>query len=163
MSVSRVSRCAVRAWNRDRSGADDGGNYTFETGLEAGRVLFAAEARPSAIFSSNDEMAAGIVHAAHEAGLEVPGDVSLVGFDDTPIAAHMWPPLTTVRWPIKAMAHSAALKLIHPERAAQEVAFLNRKRFTGLRSFLSKCDLLVHMMDSFRVCVRWLTPVTQSG
>jgi hypothetical protein len=108
-------------------------------------------------------MAAGIVHAAHEAGLEVPGDVSLVGFDDTPIAAHMWPPLTTVRWPIKAMAHSAALKLIHPERAAQEVAFLNRKRFTGLRSFLSKCDLLVHMMDSFRVCVRWLTPVTQSG
>lgn len=100
-----------------------GGNYTFETGLEAGRVLFAAEARPSAIFSSNDEMAAGIVHAAHEAGLDVPGDVSLVGFDDTPIAAHMWPPLTTVRWPIKAMAHSAALKLIHPERAAQEVAF----------------------------------------
>jgi LacI family transcriptional regulator len=79
--------------------------------------------RPSAIFSSNDEMAAGIVHAAHEAGLEVPEDVSLVGFDDTPIAAHMWPPLTTVRWPIKAMAHSAALKLIHPERAAQEVAF----------------------------------------
>jgi LacI family transcriptional regulator len=100
-----------------------GGNYTFETGMEAGRILFARDERPSAIFSSNDEMAAGIVHAAHEAGLDVPRDVSLIGFDDTPIAAHMWPPLTTVRWPIKAMAHSAALKLIHPERAAEEVAF----------------------------------------
>jgi LacI family transcriptional regulator len=100
-----------------------GGNYTFETGLEAGRVLLAGPARPSAIFSSNDEMAAGIVHAAHEAGLQVPRDVSLIGFDDTPIAAHMWPPLTTVRWPIKAMAHAAALKLINPERASLHNAF----------------------------------------
>lgn len=100
-----------------------GGNYTFETGREAGRLLLAGAGRPSAIFSSNDEMAAGIVHAAHEVGLEVPRDLSLIGFDDTPIAAHMWPPLTTVRWPIKAMAHAAALKLIRPEKASEERAF----------------------------------------
>jgi LacI family transcriptional regulator len=44
--------------------------------------------------------------------LIVPRDLSVIGFDDTPIAAHMWPPLTTVRWPIASMARSAALKLI---------------------------------------------------
>jgi LacI family transcriptional regulator len=68
--------------------------------------------RPTAIFSSNDEMAAGVIHAACQRGLIVPRDLSVIGFDDTPIAAHMWPPLTTVRWPIASMARSAALKLI---------------------------------------------------
>ena len=68
--------------------------------------------RPTAIFSSNDEMAAGVIHAACQRGLVVPRDLSVIGFDDTPIAAHMWPPLTTVRWPSSSMARSAALKLI---------------------------------------------------
>ena len=68
--------------------------------------------RPTAIFSSNDEMAAGIIHAARQRGLDIPRDLSIIGFDDTPIAAHVWPPLTTVRWPIASMARSAALKLI---------------------------------------------------
>ena len=51
----------------------------------------------TAIFSSNDQMALGLVHAIHDAGLDVPGDISVVGFDDIPEAAHFWPPLTTVR------------------------------------------------------------------
>src|SRR3546814_10485299 len=68
--------------------------------------------RPTAIFSSNDEMAAGVVHAARQRGLDIPRDLSVIGFDDNPIAAHLWPPLTTVRWPIASMARSAALKLI---------------------------------------------------
>ena len=46
------------------------------------------------------------------AGSTMPRDLSIIGFDDTPIAAHIWPPLTTVRWPIASMARSAALKLI---------------------------------------------------
>ena len=61
-----------------------------------------------------------VVHVARERGLEVPGDLSVVGFDDTAIAATIWPPLTTVRWPIRTMARSAALKLIHPETARKE-------------------------------------------
>ena len=96
------------------------GNYTFESGREAAAELLRSNPRPTAIFASNDEMAAGALHAARAAGIDVPGDLSIVGFDDTPIAAHIWPPLTTVRWPIVAMARAAALKLIHPEAAASQ-------------------------------------------
>jgi len=91
------------------------GNYTFASGLSAGERLLDLMPRPTAIFSSNDEMAAGVIHAARQRGLDVPRDLSVVGFDDTPIAAHVWPPLTTVRWPIASMARSAALKLIAEE------------------------------------------------
>lgn len=96
------------------------GRYTFDTGREAGAALLARPERPSAIFASNDVMAAGVLHAARAAGLSVPEDLSIVGFDDTAIAATIWPPLTTVRWPIRLMARSAALKLINPEIAADE-------------------------------------------
>ena len=96
------------------------GSYRFETGIEAGRALLAIEPRPSAIFSSNDEMAAGVLHAARALGIAVPEQLSIVGFDDTAIAAHIWPPLTTVRWPIKAMAKAAAIKLIDPADAPRQ-------------------------------------------
>jgi len=98
----------------------DKGNYTFDTGkAAAGRILDAANP-PSAIFASNDEMAAGVLVAARERGIDVPGELSILGFDDTAIAAHIWPPLTTVRWPIVAMARAAARKLVRPETAGQE-------------------------------------------
>ena len=87
------------------------GNYTFESGLTAAERLLDLMPRPTAIFSCNDEMAAGVMHAARQRGLDIPKDLSIVGFDDTPVAAHVWPPLTTVRWPIASMARSAALKL----------------------------------------------------
>lgn len=96
------------------------GNYTFESGRAAGERLLDAPSRPTAIFASNDEMAAGVLHAAREREIAVPDDLSIVGFDDTAIAAHIWPPLTTVRWPIVAMARAAALKLVHPEAASQQ-------------------------------------------
>jgi len=91
------------------------GNYTFDSGLVAAERLLDLTPRPTAIFSSNDEMAAGVIHAARQRGLDIPGDLSIIGFDDTPIAAHVWPPLTTVRWPMTSMARSAALKLIAGE------------------------------------------------
>jgi LacI family transcriptional regulator len=87
------------------------GGYTFESGVAGAEYLLAKSPRPTAIFACNDEMAAGVLHAARQRGIEVPRDLSIVGFDDTPIAAHIWPPLTTVRWPIISMARSAALKL----------------------------------------------------
>jgi LacI family transcriptional regulator len=88
------------------------GNYTFESGVAAADKLLDLLPRPTAIFASNDEMAAGVLHAARLRGLDVPADLSIIGFDDTPVSAHIWPPLTTVRWPIATMARCAALKLI---------------------------------------------------
>lgn len=88
------------------------GSYRFESGQAVGERLLNLSPRPTAIFCSNDEMAAGVLHAARERGLNVPDDLSIIGFDDGPIAAHIWPPLTTVRWPIITMAQVAARKLV---------------------------------------------------
>lgn len=96
------------------------GNYTFDSGRAAADRLLDLSPRPTAIFASNDEMAAGVLHAAYQRGIRVPEQLSIVGFDDTVTAAHMWPPLTTVRWPIVSMARAATLKLIHPEQANAE-------------------------------------------
>jgi LacI family transcriptional regulator len=90
------------------------GTYRFDSGLEAANALLGAELRPTAIFASNDEMAAGAFHAARSRNIDVPKDLSIVGFDDSPIAAHIWPPMSTVGWPIRQMAKAAALKLIAP-------------------------------------------------
>lgn len=97
------------------------GTYRFESGREAGERLLDLAPRPTAIFSSNDEMAAGVMHAARQRGLDIPRDLSIIGFDDTPVAAHVWPPLTTVRWPIVPMARAAALKLIAGMQGEDEV------------------------------------------
>lgn len=91
------------------------GNYTFETGVAAANRLLDLSPRPTAIFASNDEMAAGVVHVARDRGIDVPAELSVIGFDDTPISAHIWPPLTTVRWPIVSMARAAAFKLVGGE------------------------------------------------
>lgn len=86
--------------------------YTFETGLQAGRALLARSPRPTAVFCGNDEMAAGVYRAARDAGLEIPRDLSVVGYDDSPVADKVWPPLTTVRLPIRQMGKHAAEKLL---------------------------------------------------
>lgn len=91
------------------------GDYTFESGMRAAERLLDLSPRPTAVFSSNDAMAAGVLHTARQRGLDVPRDLSIVGFDDTSIASHLWPPLTTVRWPIATMARAAAIKLIGEE------------------------------------------------
>jgi LacI family transcriptional regulator len=88
------------------------GNYTFESGLTATQSLLDVSPRPTAIFACNDDMAAGVLVAARQRGFSVPEQLSIVGFDDQPLAARLWPPLTTVHWPVEAMARSAALKLI---------------------------------------------------
>ena len=98
------------------------GTYRFESGLSAGNRLLDVKPRPTAIFSSNDEMAAGVLHAARSRGLEVPDDLSIVGFDDTAIARHLWPPMTTVRWPIADMARASAYKLLADTPDADDAA-----------------------------------------
>ena len=88
------------------------GNYRFESGIAAGKTLLSRTPRPTAIFAGNDEMAAGVVHAARQMGIEVPEQLSIVGFDDSPTASHIWPPLSTIRWPIIDMGRIAAQKLV---------------------------------------------------
>ncbi|KQZ10925.1 LacI family transcriptional regulator [Agromyces sp. Root1464] len=72
------------------------GDWTANFGYHAGRELLTVRDF-TAIFASNDQMALGLMHAVRDAGLDIPGDVSIIGFDDVPEAAHFWPPLTTVR------------------------------------------------------------------
>jgi LacI family transcriptional regulator len=98
------------------------GEYTFDSGLSATEQLLDLSPRPTAIFASNDEMAAAVLYAARLRGIAVPEDLSIVGFDDTPIASRVWPPLTTVRWPIAAMGRSAAHKLIAGAMPDRDVA-----------------------------------------
>jgi len=71
------------------------GDWTVESGYEIGREL-AQRPEVTAVFAANDQMALGIMRALHEAGREIPGDVSVVGFDDMAEAEAFWPPLTTV-------------------------------------------------------------------
>jgi LacI family transcriptional regulator len=91
--------------------------YTFESGLDAAQSLLAMMPRPTAIFAGNDEMAAGVYRAARNAGLDIPRDLSVVGFDDSPMASRLWPLLTSVRLPIRDMGRLAAEKLIAPKPA----------------------------------------------
>jgi LacI family transcriptional regulator len=84
------------------------GFNTARSGCEAGHRLLASADRPTAIFASNDDMAAGVLLAAHERGLAVPAELSVAGFDDTELAGIVWPTLTTVHQPVYEMAHRAA-------------------------------------------------------
>ncbi|WGM46664.1 putative HTH-type transcriptional repressor ExuR [Brevundimonas sp. NIBR10] len=92
------------------------GAYTYESGVEAGHALLSMKEPPTAIFSLNDDMAIGVMQAARERGLELPRDLSIVGFDDLPMAQRIWPNLTTVRLPIRDMGRMAAEKLLAPLR-----------------------------------------------
>ncbi|HVK51130.1 MAG TPA: LacI family DNA-binding transcriptional regulator [Pseudoxanthomonas sp.] len=88
------------------------GEFSFESGIEAAKQLLDLKPRPTAIFAANDDMAAGVIRAACERGLNVPDDVSVCGFDDTPIARHIYPALTTVRQPTAEMGRLATLQLL---------------------------------------------------
>ena len=88
------------------------GACTFEGGIVAGRQLLASPNRPTAIFATNDDSAAGAMVACSEQGLTVPRDISVCGFDDSWVAKSVWPYLTTVYQPIAEMGFAAAELLI---------------------------------------------------
>lgn len=96
------------------------GDFYFLSGVAAGEAMFAMDAPPTAVFATNDEMAAGVSIAAHRAGLSIPCDVSIAGFDDTSTARLTWPALTTVRQPVREIAMRAALLAIDAKSAANE-------------------------------------------
>ena len=84
------------------------GDYTFESGYQGALKILGQKVCPTAIIASNDEMAAGVYKAAYELGLRIPDDLSVVGFDDSPLATRLTPALTTVNLPSRAMAKMAA-------------------------------------------------------
>ncbi len=94
------------------------GQFDFESGRRGAHQLLRSAAPPTAIIASNDDMAAGVIVAARELGLDVPRDLSVAGFDDSPAALHTWPPLTTVRQPVGEIAGRATEMLI--ERLGDE-------------------------------------------
>jgi len=96
------------------------GAYTYESGYDCGLTLLSSASRPTAIFTGNDEMATGVYRAAQELGLTIPGDLSVVGFDDAPVASRVWPALTSVRLPIQEMGRQAAQRLIDLQRNRED-------------------------------------------
>jgi LacI family transcriptional regulator len=88
------------------------GAFTEDGGYAAARALLAARPRPTAIFAANDSMAIGAMSAIRDAGLRVPEDVAVAGFDDVPMARYMSPPLTTVRVPINELGARAVQRLL---------------------------------------------------
>jgi DNA-binding LacI/PurR family transcriptional regulator len=88
------------------------GDWSAGSGYRAGRAL-AENGDVTAVFAANDDMAIGLIRALAEAGRRVPEDVSVVGFDDIPVAAYVTPPLTTVRQPFDAVAQEGLKRLVH--------------------------------------------------
>jgi DNA-binding LacI/PurR family transcriptional regulator len=94
------------------------GNYDAGSGFHAMRSLLGLSTNPSAVMTGNDTIAIGAIAAVADAGLSVPKDVAVVGFDDIPIGKFLVPPLTTIRVPVAEMAEQAGemvIRLIRDE------------------------------------------------
>jgi DNA-binding LacI/PurR family transcriptional regulator len=104
-------RAALAARGRDEPPVVEG-DWSAASGYTAGLAL-AADPAATAVFAANDDMAIGLMRALLESGRRVPEDVSVVGFDDIPVAAYVTPPLTTVRQPFDAVAVQGLGLLVH--------------------------------------------------
>jgi LacI family transcriptional regulator len=87
------------------------GDFTYPTGVACGEAILKAADRPTAVVAGNDDMALGLMQTLIQGGIKVPQDLSVVGFDDSPIARLSVPPLTTIRQPVSEMA-AAAMRLL---------------------------------------------------
>lgn len=114
------------------------GTFDYTSGRVACAALLDGDRKPSAIFASNDDMAAGAMAVAHERGIGIPADLSIAGFDDTNLAQMVWPPLTTVHQPVRDLASIAAEILISREKlrdaSTRTVDFeIMRRQSTAIR------------------------------
>ncbi|WP_260925942.1 LacI family DNA-binding transcriptional regulator [Novosphingobium sp. 9] len=107
------------------------GYFTYRSGLDAAEALLSLDDAPSAIFASNDDMAAATVAIAHRRGLDVPGDLTVCGFDDVALATTIWPELTTIQQPIAEMSRCAVELL---------VSLLRNKRTSEIGAHRIKLD-----------------------
>ncbi len=126
-SDSFAAEYRERAWRRTLTRFDRTvpvpvvGDWTAESGYTLGRVL-AHDPAVTAVFAANDQMALGLLRAVHEAGRSVPGEVSVVGFDDMAEAASFWPPLTTVRQPFAELGRRVVRTLLGEIRSGVRIA-----------------------------------------
>ncbi len=90
----------------------DEGNFSYHSGEDSARRILNLSPRPSAVFASNDYMAAAVLKVASQLQLKVPEHISIAGFDNAPIARHIWPGLTTIAQPVEKMTYIAICKLI---------------------------------------------------
>jgi len=104
--------CMAAAGLKVPRGYEQPGDYSKASGEQAAARLLALASPPTALFVSGDAMALGAIHAAQDRGLKVPGDLSVVGFDDLPLAAASRPALTTVRQPLQEMGELAVQMLV---------------------------------------------------
>lgn len=88
------------------------GEFDFDSGVAAAQRFLRSPRRPTAIFASNDDMAAGVLSVAHDMGLSVPDDLSVAGFDNTTLARMVWPQLTTINQPTRELALAATQLLL---------------------------------------------------
>ena len=102
------------------------GQFTYRSGMVAAEKLLSAKERPTAIFASNDDMAAATVAMAHRRHLDVPSDITVCGFDDTDLASSIWPELTTIRQPIREMTAKAVEMIADVARNRKQS---DRRRF----------------------------------
>jgi len=103
------------------------GDFSFESGVSCGKQLLSLPNKPTAVFASNDYMAAGVLKVTRDLGLNIPKDLSIVGYDDAPVSRQIWPSLTTVRQPIQQMSEFAAAllikKIVDPEKLNEHKVF----------------------------------------
>jgi len=123
-----------------------GGDFHFETGVEAAEKLLSGHNRPTAIFASNDDMAAGVMHVAHRKGLSIPSDLAVAGFDDTPISRQIWPGLSTVKQPVELIGRTAT------ERLMAEI--LRAKKENGLNEAAADDEIANSDVLSFELMLR---------
>jgi len=90
------------------------GEYSYRSGFEAADRLLSLDPPPTAILASNDDMAAGAIATAHRHRIDVPGNLTVCGFDDTMLSQTMWPAITTIRQPIAEMS-SLAIELLESD------------------------------------------------
>ena len=97
------------------------GDFTFDSGLVAAEKLLDLAVRPTAIFASNDDMAAGVLAACYKRRIQIPLDLSVAGFDDTPLASTISPSLTTIYQPSRELASEAVGQLLEEIASPSEV------------------------------------------
>lgn len=105
------------------------GLFTYKSGLEAADYLLSLPHRPDAIFAANDEMAAAVISVAHMKHLDVPADVSIVGFDDTELSTTVWPHISTIGQPLEQMAQVSIdiIKHVNNDKASNNRNVLKYK------------------------------------
>lgn len=126
------------------------GDFMQTSGFAAGRKLVSLTEPPTAILASNDLMAFGVMEAVREHGHRVPDDVSVMGFDDIPMASQVYPPLTTMRQPLYEMGAAAARMLIGMLRGVEPPS----SRITLLTELVERATTKALVPQTFRTVVK---------